>query len=819
MGKNLKAVRRAIKKFKSDPQFRAKFLYAIAFDRNPRIDENCVLLESFNGTNFGGNPFYVLQELATNERFGYLTTIVSVNDSRVEATRTLLSSHGFTNTSVVAIHSQEYIQALLTSKYLVNNSTFPTYFTKRPGQVYLNTWHGTPLKTMGRKMVDEPHKTGNTQRNFLMADYLLYPNEFSFERFRIDYMIGPYFSGKYVMAGYPCNTVFYDNDLKQKVREKLGLGDEKVVAYMPTWRQGRKNGHKSKHFQMLQFILMTMDEQLDSDVVVFAKPHYYDAKKRINFKSFKHVKQFPSDLETYELLSVADLLITDYSSVMFDFLNANKRILLLPYDQEEYFETRGAYIPLDDLPFDRATDAYDLCKKIREATLTDSSECTYREEKSKYCRYDDGEASRRLCQLMLSDAHESNVKVIPGSEYHNDKQNVIIFGGALTKNGITTSLQGLLDAVDPDKANYLVAFLSSKGASATDVINGFHDALGYYPMQGEQPMSFSEAIARFLYFRFEIKSPWIERQVESLFSREAARLFPSMTFAKSIHFGGYERNWVHLISAMSSEERMMFVHNDMLQERSLRSNYHIPSITKAYQEFDKVIVVRESLKDIIAQGFDIDPGRISTVHNINRIDAIRNFALQDASYDRQTSSNVSIEELKAILEDNSITKFISVGRFSPEKGHKRLISAFCRYSDEYPNSALMIIGGHGVDHRAILDLVEGHPGKRIVIIKSLSNPFPILASCDAFILSSFYEGLPMSIMEALILGKPVISTAISGPKEFLEQGYGRIVDDSEDGLYEGMCDFEKTGLSDLKSFDAEAFNAQAVKEFYDAIGL
>ncbi|EHY2703757.1 hypothetical protein K4A95_005242, partial [Escherichia coli] len=59
----------------------------------------------------------------------------------------------------------------------------------------------------------------------------------------------------------------------------------------------------------------------------------------------------------------------------------------------------------------------------------------------------------------------------------------------------------------------------------------------------------------------------------------------------------------------------------------------------------------------------------------------------------------------------------------------------------------------------------------------------------------------------------------SGPKEFLEQGYGRIVDDSEDGLYEGMCDFEKTGLSDLKSFDAEAFNAQAVKEFYDAIGL
>ena len=276
---------------------------------------------------------------------------------------------------------------------------------------------------------------------------------------------------------------------------------------------------------------------------------------------------------------------------------------------------------------------------------------------------------------------------------------------------------------------------------------------------------------------------------------------------------------MHLILGMESEENVIYVHSDMLQERSMRSNYHIPSVTRAYREFDKVAVVRDGLKGIIAQGFNISPDKISVVHNINRIDPIRNLALQDVHYDAQTSSNMPIEELKAILEDKSITKFINVGRFSPEKGHMRLISAFCRYSDAHPDSALIIIGGHGVDHRTILDMVEGHPGKRIVIIKSLSNPFPILASCDAFILSSFYEGLPMSIMEALILGKPVISTAISGLKEFLEQGDGRIVDDSEDGLYEGMCDFEKTGLSDLKSFDAEAFNAQAVKEFYDAIGL
>lgn len=133
------------------------------------------------------------------------------------------------------------------SKYLVNNSTFPTYFIKRSGQIYLNTWHGTPLKAMGRKIIDEPHKTGNTQRNFLMSDYLLYPNEYSFEHFKNDYMIAPYFSGKYVLSGYPCNAVLYDNELKQAMKEKLGVEDKRVVVFMPTWRQGKKNGHKGKH--------------------------------------------------------------------------------------------------------------------------------------------------------------------------------------------------------------------------------------------------------------------------------------------------------------------------------------------------------------------------------------------------------------------------------------------------------------------------------------------------------------------------------------------------------------------------------------------
>ena len=107
--------------------------------------------------------------------------------------------------------------------------------------------------------------------------------------------------------------------------------------------------------------------------------------------------------------------------------------------------------------------------------------------------------------------------------------------------------------------------------------------------------------------------------------------------------------------------------------------------------------------------------------------------------------------------------------------------------------------------------------ENIIIIKSISNPYPILNKCNLFILSSHYEGLPMTIMEALILDKPVVSTDITGPREFLEDGYGYLVEDSEKGILEGMQQFAKGTLKTLKKFNAIEFNKKALKEFNNII--
>lgn len=758
-------------------------------------------------------------EMRRHSEWDYIHAIIAVNANVVEKTKEMLASHEVLNTEVVAIHGKEYCRILSCARYLINNSTFPTYFIKRPGQVYLNTWHGTPLKTMGRRMSDRPHTTGNTQRNFLMSDYLLYPNRFSFDHFREDYMVKEYFPGQYLLSGYPCNSIFFDEEARRASREKLGIDEStRMVVYMPTWRQTQSGGHRRKHFAMSEFFLMNLDEHLGEGVEVYAKLHYYDSGKRISFNRYRKIHQFPSDMETYEVLAAADVLVTDYSSVMFDFLNAGKEIILFDYDETEYFANRGTYFPLSELPFRRTRDSYELCDWLNQSA-GNFDNTGYDDAIQRFCPYDDAEASYKLCRLLFSSdrPEDLGIESIAGSTYHDNKKKVLIFGGALTKNGLTTALMGILDNVDLDAADYMLTFYSRNAGKAADIINSWDHRLSYLPMQGNQALTYSEAVARFLYYRFNITSRWVQAKMNSLYAREAKRLFPGMHFDSAIHFTGYERSMVHTLLNCDADNRVIFVHNDMVRERRLKGNYHVPSISLAYQAFDRIAVVRESLRGTISSGFDVPAEKISVVHNLNRIDRIRADASLPVAFDDVTESNTTVEELERVLSDESITKFIDVARFSPEKGLDRLIDAYVRYRQSDSDCALIIIGGLGKDWQQILDKVTALGDARIYLIKNLSNPLSVLARCDVFVLSSLYEGLPMSIMEALILHKPVVSTSIEGPKEFFEQGYGYLVEDSEEGVYQGLSAYKQGRLGSLRPFDAEAFNAQALREFLKLI--
>ena len=108
---------------------------------------------------------------------------------------------GLTQINLVDITTYEYVRVLATSKYLINNSSFPVYFIKRPEQIYLQTWHGTPLKTLGKQMRFGIESMYNIQHNFMQADYLMFPNKFTKEVMMRDYNLEKLYTGKVVYNG------------------------------------------------------------------------------------------------------------------------------------------------------------------------------------------------------------------------------------------------------------------------------------------------------------------------------------------------------------------------------------------------------------------------------------------------------------------------------------------------------------------------------------------------------------------------------------------------------------------------------------------
>lgn len=806
--KNINAIKRNTRKLFKSPFFRAKIKYTKLYEK-ATVKEKTILIESYSGSSISGNGYQVLLEILVDNRLQDYVLYVAVQKSKHEEIANFLKEQGITRPILVEMHSSQYVKCLATCKYLINNSTFPSYFIKKQGQIYYNSWHGTPLKTLGRSIASAPNEIGNTQRNFFMADYLLYPNTFTFEHMKEDYMLDTHFKGKYILSGYPRNGAFYDETKKEQIKESLEIGDKEIICYMPTWRGTLDSKNNQEQYITIMFYLYQIDKALDDNKIMYVNLHNY-VSSIIDFKVFKHIKPFDSSYETYEFLSIADCLVTDYSSVFFDFANTGKKIVLFAYDKEEYLRDRGMYLSMDALPFPIVENVDNLLQELNDVHTYQP----YGEFVQTYCKYDGLTARKKIVDLIFHGKQDSDMEVIAGESFSNTKENVLIYGGALSKNGITTSLCGLLDNIDLDKRNYTVLFYRNSVKKNTHVIRDFPKKLSYISIQGQKDLTLCEAFAHFLFLRLNRNSKWVQRKLDTVYEREIVRVLYNQSFDYVIHFTGYEKHIANLFNKMDDTvHKTIYVHNDMAKEGNLKSNYHKDSILGAYEKYNCIVGVRDSMEKEIASLLpNKDTNKIKIVHNVNNIERIKERAKEDIVFDKDTFSTHTVEEIEAILNNKDCLKFINIARFSPEKGIDRLVAAFEEYQKTNPNAYLIVIGGLGVLFKEILEHVQMAGLDHIVLIRSLTNPFPILAKSDAFVLSSLYEGLPMSIMEALILKIPVISTDITGPREFLQQGYGKLVEDSVEGIKNAFVLYEN-GKVEPSSFDAEAFNQKAIAEF------
>lgn len=296
----------------------------------------------------------------------------------------------------VLLHSREWHEAFTQARYLVNNAEFPHYVAFREGQRYLQTWHGTPLKRIGRDIIEPRLSAGYTAamaREALMWEALLAQNSFAGEVLPRAFGFG----GRTLVEGYPRNDALVTDGarMRRHTRDVLGLGDELVVLYAPTWRDARDEGGRRAFVSHLD--AAQVHEQTGATVLVRSHSNSAASRGRLAEPGVVDVTAHP---DITALLAAADVLVTDYSSVMFDFAVTERLQVLLVPDVADYRDNRGFYLNLEESsPGPIVTSTEQVVAVLNGEDDSAEARARFRQ---RFAPLDDGQAARRVVDAWLA---------------------------------------------------------------------------------------------------------------------------------------------------------------------------------------------------------------------------------------------------------------------------------------------------------------------------------------------------------------------------------------------------------------------------------
>jgi CDP-glycerol glycerophosphotransferase len=316
-----------------------------------------------------------------------------------------VAEHAFpADVATVPFGSPEGIAALESADVVVSNDHVPLDWEKRPGTVYLQTWHGTPLKRIHNDVFWAPEgRLAYLEHDIARWDAMLSPNPPSTARFRQAFG----FRGPVHETGYPRNDLLSSprrDRVRAEVRAALGIGEgTRVVLYTPTWRDDlvfQGTGERDFEFPV---DLEDFTARLGGDHVLLLRLHNMvsDRLESIEGLPVRDVSSYP---DIGDLYLAADLLVTDYSSTMFDFAITGKPVLFLTYDLAEYRDRlRGFYFDLEDVaPGPLLSTSRELVDAIGDLdAVTARYADRYRRFRETFTSLEDGHATERVLDLFF----------------------------------------------------------------------------------------------------------------------------------------------------------------------------------------------------------------------------------------------------------------------------------------------------------------------------------------------------------------------------------------------------------------------------------
>lgn len=374
-----------------------------------KVDEKTILFSTFDGKSYADSSkaiYLYMQKEETFKDYNFIWIFKNPENYKfLEKNR---------NTKIVKKETSEHEKSLLRAKYIVVNHRAADHQKPRKNQVYLQCWHGTPLKRLGWDLekTDNALNTTNELKVKYLTEakkftYLISPSEFATEKFISAFNLRKLKKEDCIIEkGYPRNDFLYNYTSEDIGRIKKNLNIEKInkkiILYAPTWRDNQHEagvGYTYKtevDFDLLQ-------KELGQDYIILFRAHYFVANS-FDFEKYKGFIYNVSDIDDInELYVISDMLITDYSSVFFDYANLKRPVIFYMYDLDMYEnDMRGFYIDLKELPGEIIKTEEELIKEIKNLESNFKYDDRYKKFNNKYNYLDDGQASQRVVDFIIN---------------------------------------------------------------------------------------------------------------------------------------------------------------------------------------------------------------------------------------------------------------------------------------------------------------------------------------------------------------------------------------------------------------------------------
>lgn len=355
-----------------------------------------IFLECSNGKSFSDSPKEIYLEWVKrdpNQQF-----IVAYNG---------VLPHKYKNIKAIKRLSPQYFYTLARAKMWISNQNLP-YYIRNYETTYIQTWHGTPLKKMLYDIEEIKGRDEGYINRVTAAknqwSYLVSPSQYATKCFRsaFDY------HGEVLEVGYPRNDLFFvdNNSLKKELNSKYGINNKKVILFAPTFRDyGEKI--KNKYYQDLNLDFENLYQKFHEEYIFIIKLHPLSLGKDMPQDKEDFYKISPIDEDINDLLQVTDVLITDYSSVMFDNLLTKNKTIIYAWDYKQYSQDRGFYLNFEnEVPGQIVYSEEDLVSEIQNPNI-DYDIDHFLEI---YCGSETGTASKQIVDMFIKDEDRENEK-------------------------------------------------------------------------------------------------------------------------------------------------------------------------------------------------------------------------------------------------------------------------------------------------------------------------------------------------------------------------------------------------------------------------